>query len=279
LGLLLRVFCVCGRDFRFLWLAAGLADPCFNERVILEKNSLKYGAVVAAAGLSSRMGDYKPMMELGGRTMALRVLGAFCAAGVSRVVFVTGYRADELEAHIAGAFAHSDGGFGFDDNPASAAASADIGAEGQRGASGAPALVFLRNEAFAITHMFDSAVIGFRDVLDKCDMTFFCPVDVPLFTADTLGRLMRAAGDGRLGSAGSGVFIPCCGGRAGHPVLIDNALLPAIIEYSGEGGLKSAFEACGAAEFVDVDDGGVLYDADTPDDFARLAARLDGEGS
>ncbi len=54
------------------------------------------GAVVLAAGRSSRMGRSKPLAELDGRTLLDRALGALRSAGVRPIVVVLGDRADEV---------------------------------------------------------------------------------------------------------------------------------------------------------------------------------------
>ena len=59
------------------------------------------GAVIAAAGMSSRMGKFKPMLSIGAISIAQRIVATFQQAGVSRIVVVTGYRAEELEWHLA----------------------------------------------------------------------------------------------------------------------------------------------------------------------------------
>ena len=99
------------------------------------------GAVVVAAGMSSRMGDFKPMLSIGSISVAQRVVATLKQAGAARVVVVTGYNAEELERHLA--------------------------------SSG---VVFLRNENYRTTHMFDSALIGLRYLRDKCRQVLTRPV-------------------------------------------------------------------------------------------------------
>ena len=60
--------------------------------------------VVIAAGTGSRLksdqGVPKPLLELGGRALILRVLDRFAEAGVAEAVVVVGYRADEVRAGV-----------------------------------------------------------------------------------------------------------------------------------------------------------------------------------
>jgi CTP:molybdopterin cytidylyltransferase MocA len=53
-------------------------------------------AIVLSAGLSERMGDFKPLMMLGGMTMLERVIRLFQSSGVNRIHVVVGHRASEL---------------------------------------------------------------------------------------------------------------------------------------------------------------------------------------
>ena len=187
------------------------------------------GALIVAAGMSSRMGDFKPMLNIGAISIAQRVVATFQQAGVDKLVMVTGYNAAVLERHLAG-----------------------------------NGIVFLRNDDYASTAMFDSARIGLAYLRDKCDRVLFTPVDIPLFTAETVRALLRT--EARLAC-------PVCEGQSGHPTLIACELIDAILSDSGEDGLRGALERCGAEMTpVPVKDRGILHDADTPEDYRALLA-------
>ena len=51
---------------------------------------MQIGAVIVAAGMSSRMGDFKPMLNIGSISIAQRIVATFHQAGVSKIVVVTG---------------------------------------------------------------------------------------------------------------------------------------------------------------------------------------------
>lgn len=188
---------------------------------------METGAVVVAAGMSSRMGDFKPMLSIGEISVAQRVVATLRQAGAERVVVVTGYNADELERHLS--------------------------------KSGA---VFVRNEEYRTTEMFDSALIGLKYIRGKCDRILFTPVDVPLFTAATVRGLL---------DSGAELACPVCGGQRGHPILMSPDVVDRLLRDSGEGGLKGALGRCGVPmTLVDVPDPGILHDADTPEDYRQL---------
>ena len=54
------------------------------------------GAVILAAGLSSRMHEFKPLLELGDSTIIVRAIENLKTAGASPVIIVAGYKADQL---------------------------------------------------------------------------------------------------------------------------------------------------------------------------------------
>ena len=47
---------------------------------------MQTGALIVAAGKSSRMGDFKPMLQLGSISIAQRVINNFRQAGISKAV-------------------------------------------------------------------------------------------------------------------------------------------------------------------------------------------------
>ena len=188
---------------------------------------MQIGALIVAAGMSKRMGEFKPMLSIGSISVAQRVVATLSQAGVSKIVMVTGYNAIMLERHLSG-----------------------------------NGIIFLRNENYETTQMFDSVKIGLRYLLDKCDKVLFTPVDVPLFTAKTVRRIL---------DSGAPLAVPMCEGKQGHPILIANELIPEILDDSGEMGLKGAMDRCSVPLLrVDVEDFGTIQDADTPEDFSAL---------
>ena len=188
---------------------------------------MQIGALIVAAGMSSRMGDFKPMLSIGSISVAQRVVATLSQAGVSKIVMVTGYNATALERHLAG-----------------------------------NGIIFLRNENYQTTQMFDSVKIGLRYLQDKCDRILFTPVDVPLFTAKTVKTIL---------DSNAPLVVPMCEGQLGHPILISNELIPEILNDCGEMGLQGAMDRCSAELLkVDVADFGTIQDADTPEDFSKL---------
>lgn len=49
---------------------------------------VKTGAVIVAAGMSSRRGDFKPLLRIGAISMVQRIIANFQQAGVSPIVLL-----------------------------------------------------------------------------------------------------------------------------------------------------------------------------------------------
>lgn len=188
---------------------------------------MRTAALIVAAGMSSRMGQFKPMLNIGSITIAQRVVDTFRQAGIRKIVMVTGYNAVMLERHLAGS---------------------DV--------------IFLRNDRYETTQMFDSVKIGLAYLQEKCDRVLFTPVDIPLFTSRTVMALLACS---------EKLACPVCQGKQGHPLLISASLFQGILADSGEQGLRGAVARSGARMYhVPVEDSGTLYDADTPADYSAL---------
>lgn len=188
---------------------------------------MQTAALILAAGMSSRMGQFKPMLSIGSISMAQRVIATFQQAGVQKIVMITGYNAEALEHHLSGS-----------------------------------GILFLRNEQYETTQMFDSVKIGLGYLQNKCDRVLLTPVDVPLFTAKTVQALLQTQAP---------LACPMCQGQQGHPIMIASYLLSEIMNDCGEQGLKGAIDRCHAElAKVPVDDPGTIHDADTPEDFTSL---------
>ena len=191
---------------------------------------LKTGALIVAAGMSSRMGGFKPMLKIGSITLAQRIIITLRQAGAGPIVVVTGHNADIFEKHLS-----------------------NMG------------IVFLRNEYYKETQMFDSVKIGLEYIGGQCDRVLFSPVDVPLFTQKTVNLLLNC---------GSPLATPVFEDKEGHPLLIATALIPEILNYRGSGGLAGAIKNCGQERMlVPVKDNGTIFDVDTPEDYQELLQR------
>ena len=206
-----------------------------------------YDGLITAAGRSSRMGDFKPLMELGGRPAILRILDRFSEAGVRHTVVVTGRQAEDLKAAVRREWDES-------------------------------RVSFVHNSEYETNQMFDSVRMGLSALRARGEKTgtfpdgvFFTPVDVPAFSGITMELEKQACREERVLAAK-----PVCGGREGHPLLIDCSAVPRILAHDGTMGLKGALKGLGDVVCsVDTPDKGSVMDTDTPEDFLRVMKYLE----
>jgi len=111
-------------------------------------------------------------------------------------------------------------------------------------------VIFLRNENCDAPPLYDSVKIGLEYLRDKCERVVFTPVNVPMFAPATLTRLLEAEGE---------MITPSFNKKGGHPVVISSSIIPELLAYSGEEGLRGAAAALGGRRaWVEVPDEGIL---------------------
>ena len=189
----------------------------------------KLGGVILAAGMSSRMKQFKPLMQVDGKSMIRHVVDLMHGVGAETVVVVTGHNRELIETHLK-----------------------DAG------------VLFAFNPDYAHTQQLESLRIGLAALSGRADRILISPADVPLVSPETVQALLALKGD----------FVrPMYHGEAGHPVVLDAALIPMLMTYSGPGGLRGAVEnsPCTLTE-LNVTDQATVLDNDTPEDFERLKA-------
>lgn len=157
------------------------------------------GAVIPAAGMSSRMKAFKPLLPYRDSTVIECTVGAVLKA-VPRAVVVLGNHADEVERVLKNRFGDS--------------------------------INIVRNPDYRETDMLRSVQIGLQAV-GECDGFFLLPGDMPAVGSDTLKALIEAFDGEHM------VTFPSRNGRKGHPPLIAASLIPTIQSYRGDGGLRA----------------------------------------
>ncbi len=221
-------------------------------------NRQELPAIVLAAGLSSRMGAFKPLMELAGKPLLLRVVDGLLESAVIReVVIVAGHRADEIEAAL--------------QLWQSKAASPEAGR-----------VRVVRNSDFARGEMLSSVRAGIAALRQHANAAETDPAlgfllafaDQPAVSPATVQQLVAA-----FNAKKPPLAIPTFLGKRGHPVVFSEQLLPAIAALSPVDTLRSVVhQYLPQALLVAVDDSSILDDLDTPDDFARALANLRAPG-
>lgn len=194
-----------------------LSEDGNNE--VYMKTKKTTGGIIVAAGKRSKRSEPDPLLKIGSITVVKRIVLTFQQVGISPIVVITGHRADEIEHDLA-----------------------DYG------------VIFLRNEEYEHLQMFDSAKIGLAFLQHKCEQVVFTPVTIPMFTPETIQRMMEC---------GEKVISPSYQGKSGHPLLLASELMPQILAYEGNMGMRGAIQHMGIQRhWLDIDDEGILQDMD-----------------
>ncbi len=190
-------------------------------------------ALVLAAGQSSRMERFKPLLPLGPSTILEEVIARFHRAGVSDVRVVTGDRASEVRSLVERAGARP---------------------------------VF--NPHFE-TGMFSSILAGIRTLEEHVAAFLLLPVDIPLVKPRTVRTLLDAFHP----AAPRILYPRFDGERGHPPLipraLVADSL--SLGRPDGMRGILGCLED--VAVDVDVPDEGILLDCDTPEDYRKLVER------
>lgn len=111
-------------------------------------------------------------------------------------------------------------------------------------------VIFLPNENAEQPELMESVRIGLRYLQGKCNRIVFTPVNVPMCTPDTLSKLIHSEQE---------IVIPSYHGKGGHPVMLAESVIPEILDYHGDDGLRGAMQSCRAERiWLEVEDRGIL---------------------
>lgn len=194
---------------------------------------MDYAAVIAAAGLSSRMGEFKPLLPLGGESMIKSVIRKLREAGAEEIVVVAGYQAELLRQHLA----HS-------------------------------GVQICLNPDYADTQMFDSISLGLKALSRPYERVFLTPGDVPLVRTETILRLKQMAADMVRPVYNGAPGHPVLLSAACVPDILAHG-----VKVGLKKAMDALAAAGWSLQELAVNDEAVTMDADTPEDFQRLQRR------
>jgi len=117
---------------------------------------MKIGAIITAAGFPAHIPNYDPTAKIGDTSIIKKIIITLQKAGVDIIVAVTGYKAQNVEKHLA-----------------------HMG------------VVFLRNADYQQSDMFHAVCLGIDYLKEECGEIFVIPADIPLFTSTSLDLLME----------------------------------------------------------------------------------------
>jgi molybdenum cofactor cytidylyltransferase len=199
--------------------------------------SLKVGAIVLAAGSSSRMGPHNKLLEpLEGKPIIARVASAAISSGAKPVIVVTGFESSRIRETLR-----------------------DL------------KVTLVHNTNFE-QGMSTSLRAGLNALPPNCDGALILLGDMPEIEKNDLEALIAAfAAKDR-----HAICVPVRHGRRGNPVLWGAAHFADMMQISGDRGAKQLM-AQHPEHVVEVplESDGIFADVDTPSDLARLRARHD----
>ena len=197
----------------------------------------RVAGIVLAAGRSSRMAPHNKLLvpDRAGRPMVARVVDNLLSSAARPVIVVTGHRAEEVRAAVAG-------------RPVQVVHAPDY-------ADGLSA----------------SLRAGIAAVPATASAALVCLGDMPLVTGRMIERLIEAYDP----DEGRSVVVPTCRGKIGNPVLWDRRFFPDIAGLVGDVGARPLLERHGEyVAQVELDTDAVLRDFDTVESLATLPAHL-----
>lgn len=192
-------------------------------------------AIIPAAGLSSRMGAYKPLLPLGRSTIIETAISSCLAAGISQIIVVVGHRERELAQVL-------------EPWP----------------------VQIIRNPAYQ-DGMFSSIVAGIAALPRPCDSWFLLPGDTPLIRTNTFDTLTTAW----LRSRAEVAYPVYNGRKGHPPLISSDLSAAILTWNQPGGLRSCLRALASSAVDVPVNDPGILLDADTPMDYAQLQSLLD----
>ncbi|WP_066633467.1 DVU_1551 family NTP transferase [Desulfolucanica intricata] len=190
-------------------------------------------ALILAAGYSSRMGTFKPLLPMGNTTVIAAAVNNFRAAGINDVRVVVGYRAHDLIPVLD-----------------------ELG------------VLAVYNENYD-RGMFSSVQSGVKSLPRQVDAFFILPVDNPLVRPKTISEVIRAREESNAGI----VYPSFAGQRGHPPLIASDYAGEIISSRIQANLREVLTRHEAAARDIDVIDQGVLLDMDTPEDYRRLLSR------
>lgn len=195
-------------------------------------------AVVLAAGLSSRMGQLKPLLPFGESTVIEQIVSVLDACSVEEILVVTGYKEKLVADHL-------------EECPVST--------------------VF--NPDYESGEMFSSIQTGLRSIHEESDAALIVLGDQPAIEAYVVEKVIFVYLEGK-----GKLVIPSYKMRRGHPILIDREHWQEILDLDVNQTLRDFFKHHNDEVFhIEVSTPSVLRDMDTKDDYRRELAYFEAK--
>jgi molybdenum cofactor cytidylyltransferase len=195
--------------------------------------------LIPAAGKSTRMGQAKLLLPVGGKPVLEHTISVLRAAGIDKVLVVVGPHVPELGAIASQSGAH---------------------------------VLGLEKDTPDMRSTVEHGLRWLDENLHPSDQDFWLliPADHPTLDAKSVQELFQAAKQTKSAS----IFIPTFGGRRGHPALIGWKHVNSIRGQAAGQAINAWMrEHSAETSFVPVQSDTILCDLDTPEDYERLKTR------
>jgi 4-nitrophenyl phosphatase len=197
----------------------------------------RIGAVILAAGASTRFGQPKQLLDWDGVPLLVHVIDVVAAAGLRPAIVVLGCLAESVRAALGTA------------------------ADGRGWVSMQTVMNWRWKEG-----MSTSVQVGLSALPPETEGAVFLQCDQPLITPDLLRSLVI-----RFEETNASIVHPTHAGQRGTPVLFSRRLFAELAAVTGdEGGRSLIARHAQDVATVQVTDPAVLADIDTPDEYERL---------
>jgi molybdenum cofactor cytidylyltransferase len=209
---------------------SGIRDLGMSTKM---RSNSRVGAVVLAAGSSSRMGEVKQLLPLADSTVLGRTLGNLLDAKVDEIVLVLGSSAETIRQRLA-------------ESP-------------------------MKNLKIRVNPeygqgMATSLRVGLGALDENMDAALIVLADQPFVRAATVDRIVT-----HYRRSDAQVVIPMFQGFRGNPVLLDRSVFLEVMALRGDVGCRAIFgNHLDRIIKAEVDDIGILFDIDNKDDYERL---------
>jgi molybdenum cofactor cytidylyltransferase len=196
--------------------------------------SVRFGAVILAAGASSRMGTPKQLLLVDGKPLLIRAVDAVLATEAWPVVVVLGANAEQIRPTLARL----------------------------------PVLI-AENAAWAegMASSIRTGVGTLQQFSRALDAALIALCDQPAFSAKTVSQLVDS-----FRTAKVGIVAARYGARQGAPALFSRAHFATLAALTGEEGARALLNG-DSSQVAAVDLPELALDIDTPADFAALTAQ------
>jgi len=213
-----------------------------KDNTIIKNNGIC--GLILAAGYSSRMGSFKPLLPIGDKTAIQRIIETLKEAKIENIIVVTGYNHQLLVSALNRENIKSIYNKDFDKGMFTSIKTGIKYAMSE----------FLRPDNNVIDKEFENA--GF----------LLFPVDCPLVPSNIITLILEKHKENK-----DSFIVPCYQGKKGHPLFIPAFYTDEILFYDGEGGLKAITDHHEDKMIrLNVNSETVVLDMDTPESYQEL---------